>query len=464
MKVAVTDYTFDSLDVERAILEPMGCQVVGPYAKDDPESLLTLVADADCVITQFAPIDARVIGSMGRARAIVRYGIGVDNVDLDAARARGIPVCNVPDYCIDEVADHTLGLILALTRQFIPHREKLRGGRWGSGAPLHAMHALKSLTIGIVGFGRIGRSVADRLRAFRCMTIVADPMVPHDEIERTGCLPVTLDQLLGTADVITLHCPSMPADARDDQSSGPGEDEARGALHQRGSRRPGRLRSPDRRPPVRAGSAAPGWTSSTPSRSRRTAQSWRWTTSSSRPTSPPRACPPSRSSGPVPPRPRPRPCGVSRCRTWSTGSDSSCRATRSVRPRTESRSNVIRDDATRSRGSVSCGHDLPKHSASTRLTKVGVAEEDARTTADVLVTTDTWGVFTHGAKRLGDYIRRIRAGGIRADARPQDRGGRPRLGDRRRRLRPGHGDLDIRDADGDREGACVRDRIRGRLQ
>jgi D-3-phosphoglycerate dehydrogenase / 2-oxoglutarate reductase len=211
MKVAVTDYTFDALDVERAILEPMGCLVVGPYLKDEPDSLLTLVADADCVITQFAPVDARVIGSMVRARAIVRYGIGVDNVDLDAARARGIPVCNVPDYCIDEVADHTLGLILALTRQFIPHREKLRGGRWGSGAPLHAMHALKSLTIGIVGFGRIGRSVADRLRAFRCMTIVADPMVPHDEIERTGCLPVTLDQLLGTADVITLHCPSMPA-------------------------------------------------------------------------------------------------------------------------------------------------------------------------------------------------------------------------------------------------------------
>ena len=211
MKVAVTDYTFDSLDVERSILEPIGCQIVGPYRKEEPDSLLTLVADADCVITQFAPIDARVIASMGRARAIVRYGIGVDNVDLNAARSRGIPVCNVPDYCIDEVADHTLGLILALTRQFIPHRDKVRSGQWGSGAPLHTIHALKSLTVGIVGFGRIGRAVAERLRPFRCMTIVADPMLPQAEIERTGCMPVTFDQMLRTADIISLHCPSIPA-------------------------------------------------------------------------------------------------------------------------------------------------------------------------------------------------------------------------------------------------------------
>ena len=210
MKVAVTDYTFDSLDVERAILEPMGCEVVGPYAKDEPDSLLTLVSDADCVLTQFAPVDARVIGSMGRARAIVRYGIGVDNVDLNAARARGIPVCNVPDYCIDEVADHTLGLILAMSRQFIPHRDRVRSGRWGSGAPLHAMHALKHLTVGIVGFGRIGRAVADRLRAFRCMTIVFDPLVSQEEVEQAGCMPVAFDRLIRNADVITLHCPSTP--------------------------------------------------------------------------------------------------------------------------------------------------------------------------------------------------------------------------------------------------------------
>jgi D-3-phosphoglycerate dehydrogenase len=204
----VTDYTFDSLDIERAILEPLGCQIVGPAVKTEPDSLLALVADADCVLTQFAPVDARVIAAMGRARAVVRYGIGVDNVDLEAARARSIPVCNVPDYCIDEVADHTLGLILALTRQLIAHRDRVRSGRWGSGAPLQSMHALKNRTVGIIGFGRIGRAVADRLRAFRCPTLVFDPFVPGGEIEAKGCVPSTLEEVLRTADVITLHCPS----------------------------------------------------------------------------------------------------------------------------------------------------------------------------------------------------------------------------------------------------------------
>src|SRR5271166_5278781 len=118
LKVAVTDYTFESLDTEKAILEPLGCRVAGRRCKSQDE-LIDLVGDADVVITQFAPVNAAVIGAMRRARAIVRYGIGVDNVDLDAARAHNIPVCNVPDYCIDEVADHTMALILALTRQIV---------------------------------------------------------------------------------------------------------------------------------------------------------------------------------------------------------------------------------------------------------------------------------------------------------------------------------------------------------
>ena len=109
------------------------------------------MASADFVITQFAPVNAAVIEAMARARLIVRYGIGVDNVDLAAASSHGIPVCNVPDYCIDEVADHTLAFILAATRQVVPHCVRLRrplgaggpsGGdedasrarRWGSSA------------------------------------------------------------------------------------------------------------------------------------------------------------------------------------------------------------------------------------------------------------------------------------------------------------------------------------------
>jgi hypothetical protein len=103
--VLVTDSTFDHLDVESAILGPLGCQIESRQCKT-PDELIEAVPNADYIITQFAPVNAAVIGAMAKARVIVRYGIGVDNVDLDVARARGIPVCNVPDYCIDEVADH----------------------------------------------------------------------------------------------------------------------------------------------------------------------------------------------------------------------------------------------------------------------------------------------------------------------------------------------------------------------
>ena len=163
MKVVITDYTFPSLEIEEGILRAAGVDVVGGQCKTTAE-LIRLVADADAVITQFAPVTAEVIGAMGLARVIVRYGIGVDNVDLDAARARGIPVCNVPDYCIDEVADHTLALILATTRQVVTNAASVRSGKWGLATPLERMLTLRDLTVGVVGFGRIGREVAARLR------------------------------------------------------------------------------------------------------------------------------------------------------------------------------------------------------------------------------------------------------------------------------------------------------------
>jgi D-3-phosphoglycerate dehydrogenase len=210
MKVLVTDYTFESLDVEKTILEPLGIEVVGRRCKT-PDELIPLVGDADGILTQFAPVNAAVIGAMKKARVIVRYGIGVDNVDLDAARARGIPVCNVPDYCIQEVADHTLALILALTRQVVANCIHLRGGKWGGAAPLASMHALSDLTVGVVALGRIGREVAARLRAFRCKVLAFDPVVPAGDIEKAGCIPTALDQLLKIADIVTLHCPSTPA-------------------------------------------------------------------------------------------------------------------------------------------------------------------------------------------------------------------------------------------------------------
>jgi D-3-phosphoglycerate dehydrogenase len=179
-----------------------------------PEALVPLVHDADAVITQFAPLTADVIGAMAKARVIVRYGIGVDNVHLVAARERGIPVCNVPDYCIDEVADHTLAFILAFTRQVVANSASVHMGNWRLAVPLEHMRSLADLTIGIVGFGRIGREVAARLAPFKCRRLVCDPTVQANAIEQAGCEVVDMQRLLADADIITLHCPSTPQTRR----------------------------------------------------------------------------------------------------------------------------------------------------------------------------------------------------------------------------------------------------------
>jgi D-3-phosphoglycerate dehydrogenase len=142
IKVVVTDNPFGALDIEAGLLGPLGCELVASQKAPPPEELARLVANADHVLTVFAPLNAGVIAAMRRARVIVRYGVGVDNVDLEAARARGIPVCNVPDYCMDEVADHTLALILALTRQVVANCLAVRAAQWALDGPPAALKAL----------------------------------------------------------------------------------------------------------------------------------------------------------------------------------------------------------------------------------------------------------------------------------------------------------------------------------
>jgi D-3-phosphoglycerate dehydrogenase len=208
VKVLVTDHTFAPLDIEEAILRPLGA-VLDAHQCKSTDQLIPLVLDADAVLAQFAPVSAPVIAAMKQVRVIVRYGVGVDNVDLQAAQERGIPVCNVPDYCIDEVADQTLAFILAATRQVIPHCLRVRAGQWGLAVPLTDIRALRDLTVGVVGFGRIGREVVRRLQPFRCSIRVFDPAVVTAEIERNyATAAAALDELLPTCDVLTLHCPS----------------------------------------------------------------------------------------------------------------------------------------------------------------------------------------------------------------------------------------------------------------
>jgi len=207
-KVAVTDYSFENIDFETKILKKLGCDVVGQKKYTDEKSLIALVQDADYVITQFAPVSPAVINSMKSCRVICRYGIGVDNVNLEAAAAKGIPVCNIPDYCTDEVADHTLALILSTARQICSISSQVKAGSAKIDVPLEMVKVLREITIGVIGFGRIGREVANRLRPFKCKIAVYDPAVKQAEVESEGLKYVSYEDVLKTSDLITFHCPS----------------------------------------------------------------------------------------------------------------------------------------------------------------------------------------------------------------------------------------------------------------
>lgn len=208
-RIVVTDYGFPDLSLEQALCDASGCELTGHHCKSEDE-LKAAVASADAVITQFARITPSVIAAMAKARAIVRYGIGVDNVDLGAAQAHGIPVSNIPDYCIDEVADHTLSFILGLTRQVVAHTRDVQAGRWGLAVPVNGMRVLREQSVGVVGFGRIGREVVRRLLAFKCTVHVHDPVAPVADIVASGAKPAGLDALFAQSDIVTLHCPSTP--------------------------------------------------------------------------------------------------------------------------------------------------------------------------------------------------------------------------------------------------------------
>ena len=209
-RIVVTDYTFPDLDLESAVLASGGSELQGFHCKSEDE-LIAAVAQADAVITQFARINAKVIAAMQRARAIVRYGIGVDNVDLEAAREHGIPVSNIPDYCIDEVADHTLAFMLGLTRQAMTHTQDMRAGQWRLAVPVSGMRVLREQVVGVLGFGRIGREVVKRLLAFKCRVLVHDPVVNGAEIAAAGAQAAGLDELFAASDILSLHCPSNAA-------------------------------------------------------------------------------------------------------------------------------------------------------------------------------------------------------------------------------------------------------------
>jgi D-3-phosphoglycerate dehydrogenase len=205
MKIVITDWGFPTLRTEEQLFSRAGVTLEAFQCKTD-EDVARVVTDADVVMTQWAPVRSKAIGAMQRCRGIVRYGIGLDNVDLDAARDRAIPVRNVPDYCLDEVADHTMALLLALQRQVCSVFELVRRGTWKITPPV-PLPPLRENTLGLLGFGRIGRLVARRALAFGMKVIASDPLATADMLDAAGVIAADTETVFRAADILSLHCP-----------------------------------------------------------------------------------------------------------------------------------------------------------------------------------------------------------------------------------------------------------------
>jgi D-3-phosphoglycerate dehydrogenase / 2-oxoglutarate reductase len=208
MLVAVADSVFPNLDVARQVVGSVGAEL--KLATDSSsEAILQVATAADALLVTYAKITGDMIGQMTRCRIISRFGIGVDNVDLDAATAAGIVVTKVPDYCIDEVSDHAMALLLALARKIPGSSAQVHAGRWEMKAVV-PIHRLRGRILGLVGFGRIPQLVAPKARAFGLRVIVYDPFVQADVIARERVDQVDFDELLAQSDYVSVHTPLLP--------------------------------------------------------------------------------------------------------------------------------------------------------------------------------------------------------------------------------------------------------------
>lgn len=206
--VVYTDHGFSDVKTEQALIASANGQLTVAQCKT-PDEVIEAARDADALLVQWAPVPAEAINELQQCKVIVRVGIGTDNVDLAAARERGIPVCNVPDYCIDEVADHALAMALALARQVSAIDQRVRSGTWKI-VPDAPMPSFASMTFATVGFGRIARAVLDRARGFRFKLAAFDPFQDNDAFAEAGVARLTLDDLFASADIISLHTPLTP--------------------------------------------------------------------------------------------------------------------------------------------------------------------------------------------------------------------------------------------------------------
>jgi len=206
--VAVADSVFPNLEPATQVLSQIGAELQ-LAADSSPESVMKLAADADAVLVTYAKINADMIRQMKKVRIISRFGIGVDNVDLDAATQKGIVVTKVPDYCIDEVSDHAMALLLSAVRKIPMGSDQVHAGTWKM-PNFVPIHRLRDSVLGLVGFGRIPQLVVPKAKSFGMRVVAFDPFLPPEVFQNLGVERVELDELLTISDYVSIHSPLTP--------------------------------------------------------------------------------------------------------------------------------------------------------------------------------------------------------------------------------------------------------------
>jgi len=202
LKIVITDCDHPSVEIEREVLNEIKPELGLAYCNTEDE-VIEVAKDADGMINQYAPITRRVIESLKRCKVIARYGVGVDNIDVEAATEHKIIVANVPDYCIDEVSTHALALILACARGITLLDRKRREKRWDF-TLAKPLFRTQGKTLGLFGLGKIARAVAQKASGFDFRIIAYDPYVSKVD---GGIKLVEFSQLLSDSDFISLHVP-----------------------------------------------------------------------------------------------------------------------------------------------------------------------------------------------------------------------------------------------------------------
>ena len=203
-RVVITDCDHADIEPETKVATDRGLELVLAQART-PDEVVAAAADADAIVVQYAPITDDVLARLPRLRAIGRSGVGVDTVDVTAATARGIAVCNVPDYGTDDVSDHAIALAVSLARGIVRLDRGVRAGIFGL-EQVKPLHRISTRTFGVLGLGRIGRATARKAHSLGYTVLGSDPLHPPGGTV-DGIAVVSPDDLLGGSDVVSLHVP-----------------------------------------------------------------------------------------------------------------------------------------------------------------------------------------------------------------------------------------------------------------